>query len=222
MKNTRFIFLLLCACAAMLVFAAPGMAKHHSRGDGNHDGLPDKWERSNHLSLRVNQAKRDQDRDGLDNRGEFVAGTDPRNADTNGDGDDDGAEDAGTIVSFVPATGKLTIKPFNGDPVVGLVTADTEIECGDREEAENEAGDDHGHDGGGNARAADHGGGGGGDDNGGNDDNQNQAGCPTTSLTAGMVVREAELSTTAAGLVFDKVEIVPSAPAQPTPRHHES
>jgi hypothetical protein len=220
MKNTpRFLFLLLCACAAMLVVAAPSMAKHNSRGDRNHDGLPDKWERANHLSLRVNQAKRDQDRDGLNNRGEFVAGTNPRDADTNGDGTDDGAEDAGTVVSFDAATGKLTIKPFNADPVVGLVTPDTEIECGDREEADNDAGDDNGGDHhGGNARAADHGGGGGGDDNGDNNDNQGQPGCDATMLTAGMVVREAELETTAMGLVFKKVELVPAAPTQPAPR----
>jgi len=35
----------------------------------NHDHIPDRWEKRHHLSLHVNQARHDQDRDRLDNRG---------------------------------------------------------------------------------------------------------------------------------------------------------
>src|SRR6478672_3212832 len=178
----RVLVLLVAACSLLLVFAAPSMARTHR--DRNHDGLPDRWERSHHLSLKVNQARRDQDHDGLRNRAEFVAGTNPRDADTDNDGIDDAAEDAGKVVSFDAASGQLSIMLFNGDVVTGTVTADTEIECGDREE--------------------DHGGG----------DRPNDVACDATSLTAGMVVREAELSATPQGLVFDKVEVVPAAPTQ--------
>ena len=54
--------------------------------DGNHDRLPDSWERQHHLSLSVNQAGRDQDRDGLKNLSEFRHGTNPRRADSDRDG----------------------------------------------------------------------------------------------------------------------------------------
>ena len=192
--------LLVAACSLLLVFAAPSMARTHR--DRNHDGLPDRWERAHHLSLKVNQARRDQDHDGLRNKAEFVAGTNPRDADTDNDGVDDAAEDAGKVVSFDAATGQLTIMLFNGDTVAGTVNADTEIECGDRQE---DSGDHHG--GRGDSRIRDHGGG----------DDEGDVACDTTSLTPGMVVREAELSATPQGLVFDKVEVVPAAPTQPVP-----
>jgi len=200
--------LLVAACSLLLVFAAPSMARTHR--DRNHDGLPDRWERSHHLSLKVNQARRDQDHDGLRNRAEFVAGTNPRDADTDNDGIDDAAEDAGKVVSFDAASGQLSIMLFNGDVVTGTVTADTEIECGDREEDHGGGGDRHG--GRGDSRISDHGGG----------DDANDVACDATSLTAGMVVREAELSATPQGLVFDKVEVVPAAPTQPVPQPVEN
>jgi len=207
--SARSVLPILGAFALLLVFAAPGMARQH--GDRNHDGLSDRWERSHHLSLKVNQANRDQDHDGLKNRAEFVAGTNPRDADTDNDGVRDGAEDAGTIVSFDPATGTLVLRLFNGDQVTGTVNADTEIKCGDREEEDNSGPGDHSGTGRGDARVSDHGGG-------GRDDEENDAACTATSLTPGMVVREADLSATPQGLVFDEIEIVPAAPTQPVPR----
>src|SRR5437763_10638372 len=71
-----------------------------ARVDRNRDGLPDRWECRHHLSLKANQARRDQDRDGLNNLGEYKASDDPRNPDTDGDGVKDGDEHAGTIASF--------------------------------------------------------------------------------------------------------------------------
>ncbi len=68
--------------------------------DRNHDRIPDRWEKRHRLSLNVNQARRDQDGDQLRNRGEFLAGDNPRKADSDGDGITDGEENAGTIASF--------------------------------------------------------------------------------------------------------------------------
>jgi len=61
--------------------------------DRNHDRIPDRWERAHHLSLGVNQAPRDQDRDGLNNLSEWKDHTNPRKPDSDGDGTADGLED---------------------------------------------------------------------------------------------------------------------------------
>ena len=52
----------------------------------------------------MNQAGRDQNRDHLRNRAEFMAGDNPRSSDSDSDGIPDGEENAGTIQSFDPAT----------------------------------------------------------------------------------------------------------------------
>ena len=124
MRKTKSAALAALAFALFMIIAGPAAAK-----DRNHDRIPDRWEKRHHLSLKVKQGKRDQDGDGLRNRGEFKAGLDPRDDDSDDDGVEDGDENAGTIESFDAATGKLTIKLFNGDSVSGLVTDDTEIEC---------------------------------------------------------------------------------------------
>jgi hypothetical protein len=62
--------------------------------DRNHDGLPDRWEHRNKLSLNVNQSQRDQDHDGVVNMCELQSGTSPRRRDSNRDGVRDGSEDA--------------------------------------------------------------------------------------------------------------------------------
>jgi hypothetical protein len=211
-RTIRTLLLLACAVAAVLAFPASGLARSH--GDRNRDGIPDRWERANHLSLKVNQARRDQDHDGLRNKAEFQAGDNPRDADTDNDGIEDGHEKAGQIVSFTG--GVLTVHLFTGDDVKGTVDADTEIECrtapttttaaraaddgggddnsgpGSSDQGQGDDGDRHGDDQG--------------DDNDGEDDNQ--PGCDATKLTAGAIVGEAELKATPAGLVFEKVELV--------------
>ena len=86
--------LALFALALMAALPATAGAKKHTRhggkvahkADRNRDGLPDRWERRNHLSLRVNQAGRDQDRDGANNAAEFAASTNPRDSDSDDDG----------------------------------------------------------------------------------------------------------------------------------------
>jgi hypothetical protein len=211
----RVLLPFVTACALLLVFAAPGMARTHR--DRNHDRVPDRWERAHHLSLKVDQARRDQDHDGLRNKAEFVAGTNPRDADTDDDGVRDAAEDAGSVVSFDAVTGRLVIKLFNGDQVAGTVNADTEIECGDRQEQDDGGPSDHSGPGRGDSPIRDHGGG----EDQGDDVEADDVPCDTSSLTAGMVVREAELSATPQGLVFDRIEVVPAAPAQPVPENDD-
>jgi hypothetical protein len=207
-RTVRTLLVLAATCAAALVFPAAGMARSH--GDRNGDRIPDRWERAHHLSLKVNQAKRDQDHDGLRNRAEFMAGDDPRDADSDDDGTKDGKEKAGRVVSFTG--GVLIVHLFNGDDVKGTVDEDAEIECEDApatatapaaHAADDGHGDDEGdheHHGDGDHNDGDH------DDN--DDDDDDQPGCDATKLTAGAVVGEAELKATATGLVFEKIELV--------------
>jgi|SRR5690348_9086294 len=139
------------ALGALALLAMPSLA---AAKDRNHDHIPDKWEKRHHLSLKTNQAHKNQDGDQLNNRAEFLAGDNPRNADTNGDGVEDGEDNAGTISSFDAETGKLTINLFGGETVSGLVNEETEIKCEDHSGAtassegsdsgEEEAGEDNG------------------------------------------------------------------------------
>ena len=218
-RTIRTLLVLAASSVAALVFPAAGMARSH--GDRNGDRIPDRWERAHHLSLKVNQAKRDQDHDGLRNRAEFMAGDNPRDADTDNDGVKDGQEKAGQVASFTG--GVLIVHLFNGDDVKGTVDGDTEIECDDSASttptapAARAADDGHGDGGdqGGDDQGEDNSGpgednSGPGDDDHGDDngEDQSQAGCDTTKLAPGAVVSEAELKATPAGLVFEKIELV--------------
>lgn len=139
------------ALGALALLAMPGLA---AAKDRNHDHIPDRWEKVNHLSLKVNQAHKNQDGDKLRNRAEFLAGDNPRSADSNGDGVMDGEDNAGTIASFDTETGKLVINLFGGETVSGMVNGETEIKCEDHSGAsassegsgseEVESGDDNG------------------------------------------------------------------------------
>jgi hypothetical protein len=200
MRPIRTLLLAAAALAALLAFA-PGAMAHSWRGDRNHDRIPDRWERANRLSLKVNQARRDQDHDGLRNRAEFLAGDNPRNADTDDDGVEDGQEKAGQVVSFT--NGVLMVHLFNGDDVKGTVDADTEIKCDNGISAQ-AADDGPGHDGG---EGDDNGGDGNGDQGDDQSEDGGQPGCDTTALTPGAVVREAELQATAGGLVFREIKL---------------
>jgi hypothetical protein len=143
------IKLIVIGAFALAVLALPGTALARDR---NHDKIPDKWEKKFHLSTTKNVAKKDPDKDGLNNLQEFKAGTNPRNADTDSDGlkdgaevkvgDDptnsdtnndgvpDGEEISGTVKSFDSATGQLTILLTDGTTTrSGSVTSATEIKC---------------------------------------------------------------------------------------------
>ena len=89
MSRLKLIALAALTLCAVIALGAGASAR---TGDRNHDRIPDRWEKRHHLSLHVNQARRDQDRDGLNNRDEFKAGTDPRDRDSDDDGVKDGAD----------------------------------------------------------------------------------------------------------------------------------
>ncbi len=76
---------------ALLVVAFGGTAVAKDR---NHDHISDKWEKKFHLSLKVDQSNKDQDRDKVDNLNEFQEKTNPRSKDSNHNGRPDGREDA--------------------------------------------------------------------------------------------------------------------------------
>jgi hypothetical protein len=212
-RKSMLVSLIVGCLSLIALMAAPSGA---AAKDRNHDRIPDRWEKRHHLSLHVNQAHRDQDRDGLDNRGEFRAGDDPRNDDTDDDGVVDGEENAGTISAFDATTGKLTIALFGGESVNGLVTPETEIKCegvdddssasASRDHGGEESGDDHGGRGEeepGDDRGGDNSGPGRGD--GENDDNGAQ--CTTADLQVGAFVHEADLEAHNGVATFDEVEL---------------
>lgn len=234
--RARLGTLIALALGAIAIFVLPGLA---SARDGNGDRIPDRWEKRHHLSLGVDQTKRDQDRDHLRNLAEFRAGDDPRDRDSDDDGVMDGEENAGTIASFDAGTGKLTIDLFGTETISGLVTDRTTIKCEDEHapdvtdvhgrEAEpgddhgghgDEPGDDHGDDG--EEVGDDHGGDNSGPGSGnsgpgsansgpsGHDDNGVGANCTTADLIPGAVVEEADLEIEHGTATFDEVELAPS------------
>jgi hypothetical protein len=211
--------LALVTAVALAMLALPGIA---AAKDGNHDRIPDRWEKRHHLSLNVNQAGRDQDGDQLRNRGEFLASDNPRDRDSDDDGVMDGDENAGTIASFDATSGKLTITLFNGDSISGLVTDRTRIKCEDEHSpdvstrarhGEEEPGDDHGDHGeeAGDDNGGDNNSGPGSSNSGrgpsGHDDNGTGANCTTSDLIAGATVEEAELELEHGTATFDEVEL---------------
>jgi hypothetical protein len=96
----RRLRLVLVAVAALALLAVPSSAmakKRHDQAprDRNHDGIPDKWEKKHGISTTKRTAgKADPDKDGLVNRFEWRAHTNPKSADTNGNGVGDADEDA--------------------------------------------------------------------------------------------------------------------------------
>lgn len=213
------ITLLALALGALAILAMPSLA---AAKDRNHDRIPDRWEKRHHLSLKVNQARRDQDRDRLRNRAEFLAGDNPRDKDSNDDGVMDGAENAGTISSFDSETGRLVIDLFGNETIAGFVTESTEIKCEDgpataTASSEDGEGTEPGGDNGGSEEEADDEGEGQepGDDNGGQgeeepgDDNggDGSSNCTSAALVPGAVVAEAELTVEGGKAVFEEVEL---------------
>jgi hypothetical protein len=128
-------------------------------------------------------------------------------------GDDDRDRIRGTVASFT--NGVLTIRQSDGDEVEGKVDRRTEIECERRNRSSTAVaahdGDDHG------GRGRDHDEDDDGDDHHrgrGRDDDDHRGRhhdrrrCSARLLTAGRIVREADLLSTSSGPVFREVEIV--------------
>ena len=92
MRSKVRTFSVAAAGALALLLAAFGGSA--AAKDRNHDQIPDKWEKKFHLSLSVNQANKDQDKDGIDNLNEFLEGTNPKSKDSNHNGVPDGKEDS--------------------------------------------------------------------------------------------------------------------------------
>lgn len=138
-RTFRILAVLTLAAVASLSLAAVAPAKARDR---NHDRIPDRWEKRHKLSLKVKQARRDQDRDGLTNLGEYRAGLHPRDPDTDGDGTEDGDENAGRIVSFEGDV--LTISLAGGGTLSAKVGEETRVKCKHRvEDYEKPAEEEH-------------------------------------------------------------------------------
>jgi len=217
--RNRLGFRLAMALGVVAIFALPAVA---SAKDRNHDRIPDRWEKSHHLSLSVNQAHRDQDRDHLRNLAEFKAGDNPRNDDSDGDGVIDGEENAGTIQSFDATSGKLVIDLFGSETISGLVTDQTKVKCEDEhstDTASSSSGDgevEPGDDSGGHGEEP-------GDDSGGDnsgtgssnsgsgssshDDNGVGANCTSADLLPGAVVQQAEIELEHGSARFEEIEL---------------
>jgi hypothetical protein len=103
-------------------------------------------------------------------------------------GDDDRDRIRGTVASFT--NGVLTIRQSNGDEVEGKVDRRTEIECERRNRSSTAVAAHDGDD----------------DHHGGRHGDRRR--CSARLLTAGRVVREADLLSTSSGPVFREVEIV--------------
>jgi hypothetical protein len=138
---------LLFAMYCLTALASPAKAAVR---DSDHDGMPNRWERTNGLNPSKANANANPDHDGLVNVGEFTFGTDPLESDSDddgivdgdedanddgvADGDEDGNDDgdlAGTIATFVATdatTGVLTLDISAGGQVTGTVTDGTELE----------------------------------------------------------------------------------------------
>lgn len=196
MNRVRTAILAIAGLLVMaLVAAGPAAAK-----DSNHDKIPDRWEKRHNLSLKVNQAHRDQDSDDLNNRGEFRSGSDPRDDDSDDDGTEDGDENAGTIASFDGTT--LTIDLLNGGSITGTVTEDTEVKCGDEcnQDGEESESARHPEGEGGNS-------GPGSESSGPGHEGEDEGDCSIDDLVVGAAVHEAELELEDGDAVFEEIEL---------------
>ena len=95
------------------------------RGDTDQDGMPDEWERRCDLIVGQNDAKVDNDRDGLPNIVELERGTSPCDPDTDDGGERDGSEvEAGRNPLWAPddkafKVRGITLRPLNQRVAIG-------------------------------------------------------------------------------------------------------
>jgi hypothetical protein len=207
-------------------------AKHNSAGrDNDRDRVDNRNEYRERTRPRDadsdNDGKRDgaedADRDKLRNAAEDATGNDPVDSDTDNDGVLDGREHAGTIRSFGD-DGLLTIDLSSGDVLKGWVTDETRVKCTSEAQAEKEyrfkfkvrgstfeedmpdedmPDEDVEDEDLGDEELEDE------DLDEGKDEGEyDKQECSADWLDVGRRVRQAKLSLTADGLVFDKIELV--------------
>ncbi|MBN8869115.1 MAG: hypothetical protein J0H66_04450 [Solirubrobacterales bacterium] len=213
-KRRERIAVLATAVLALFAVSLPATA---SAKDRNKDKIPDRWERTHKLSLKRDQRKLDQDKDGLRNRAEWRAGTNPRDKDSDDDGVSDLKEKAGVISAYDEETGELTLTLYAGGELTGSVTDQTRVKC----ESEEASTDDESTDGesGDEAEAENFRGSGGTFEDESGEDRDGHGGrgegcggdCSVEDLAKGVEVTEAVIKYTASGKVFKELEIVASA-----------
>jgi hypothetical protein len=136
-SHRRLAVALAAALGLLALLALPGFAAAKAR-DRNHDGIPDRWEKRHHLSLRVNQAHRNQDHEGLNNREEFENGTNPRDADT----DNDSLTDAEDVEAGDSPTDADTDNDGIEDGEESVERAASDDSPGEEEQAVEDAGEE--------------------------------------------------------------------------------
>jgi hypothetical protein len=228
MRKATWIAGAIAALAVLLAASATATAK-----DRNRDRIPDRWEKRFDLSLKVDQANKDQDRDKVDNLNEFQEGTNPRDRDSDNDGRKDGKEDSdhdGLNNQNEDASANLPDDPDtdndqteDGDEVVGTiasfqdpvltidllgggsVTGNVTANTRIKCETEDEQEQENEVE---DDAVASHDGGGSDDNSGPGSENEGpgNAGsvCTTADLTPGTMVHEAELE----GSSFEEIELI--------------
>jgi hypothetical protein len=197
----RFLFATVTTCALLALIPAAAMARHNHR--------PHHRAHARHARVRHEHFG--------------TTSSSPSSGNTQGEGSQSAgsqspagtSSEAGTVQSF--HNGSLTLMLRDGSTVTGQVTSATEMECEaadpnedqDQDQAEDgdharSGGGDHG-DGRDHGAAYDQG-----DDQGPNDDADAAPTCPMPAQ--GDTVREAELSISSSGAVWQKLELV--APQQ--------
>lgn len=112
-------------------------------------------------------------------------------------------EEAATIASFDPTSGKLTITLAGGESIAGLVTEDTEIKCEGIDQRRDGGGDQPGDDDGGDSWDSGHHL----EESPATGEEESEAACTTASLTPGSMVGGAELRIEGGSAVFKEIEL---------------
>jgi hypothetical protein len=95
-----------------------GNGTGNATADLDKDGLPDAWEKEHFNSTTAQTGANDPDTDGLDNKAEYAAGTDPNEADTDGDGLNDAADPKPLTAE---AEGEDRLEMYAGAPMFAAI-----------------------------------------------------------------------------------------------------
>ena len=131
-STTRLVARVCAALVAVMLVAAPAIAKKGGNGKGHggngksqaaahrkndRDHMPNGWEKKNGLDPQKDDSQEDPDGDLLVNIDEYDEGTDPQNADTDGDGVNDGQEVLDDTDPTDPEDFLLIVTPTPPPPV---------------------------------------------------------------------------------------------------------